>query len=320
MEIRFIKICQSYWKLFKKIKFGRLKSIFFVLSLLYFCIYFFYNIDQISFDINLEKNGINLSLSFLFCVLGVYLNAFAWKYIVKWFGEESKSNNLVSFYVLTNILKYVPGGIWHFVERYNFIKKISNSQIALYSNLIEPYFMLCGSFLLASLGVIFSPLYFFFIFPLVFLNRRLIYLVLKKLGSLKGKLLEVLRLPNSKGQFEGRINIISFFPNKALILEIGFVLSKFIGFYICLNTFYESNTLNIIFLLVIFSLSWSLGLVVPAAPGGVGVFEACFLLLVGKSIPQNIILICLFYFRVISTSADFLLGLPFLIRKLSKRI
>ena len=311
---------QPYFKFLKKINFGGLKSIFFISSLLYFCIYFFDNIDQISFDINLERNGINLSLSFLFCVLSIYLNAYAWKYIVKWFGKEFKSNNLVSFYVLTNILKYVPGGVWHFVERFNFIKKISNPQIALYSTLIEPYFMLSGSFLLASMGLIFSPLYFFLIFPLLFLNRKFIFLILKILGSLKGKVFEVLRLPNSKGQFEERINIVSFFPSRALFLEIGFVLSKFIGFYICLNTFYTSNTLNIIFLLVIFSLSWSIGLVVPAAPGGVGVFEACLLLFVGKSIPENIILISLVYFRVISTSADLLLSLPFLIRKVSKRI
>ncbi len=318
--MRFKLSNQSYWKFLKKSKFGVLKSTFFISSLLYFCIYFFYNVDQISFDINLEKNGINLFLSFLFCILSIYLNAFAWKYIVKWFGKEFKNNNLVSFYVLTNILKYVPGGIWHFVERFNFIKKISNNQIALYSTLIEPYFMLSGSFLLASLGVIFSPLYFFLIFPLGFLNRKLVYLVLKRLGSIKGKVFEVLRLANSKVEFEKKINIISFFPARALLLEICFVISKFIGFYICLTSFYTSNTLNIIFLLVIFSLSWSIGLVVPAAPGGVGVFEACLLFFVGKSIPQNIILITLIYFRIISTSADLLLSLPFLIKKVSKRI
>ena len=318
--MRFNTNNQPYFKFLKKINFGGLKSIFFISSLLYFCIYFFYNIDQISFDINLEKNGINLYLSFLFCVFSIYLNAYAWKYIVKWFGKEFKSNNLVSFYVLTNILKYVPGGIWHFVERFNFVKKISNSQIALYSTLIEPYFMLSGSFLLASLGVIFSPLYFFLIFPLVFLNRKLIYFILKRLRSLKGKVFEVLRLQNLNDQFEERINIISFFPTRALLLEIGFVLSKFIGFYFCLNTFYPSNTLDIIFLLVIFSLSWSLGLVVPTAPGGVGVFEACLLFLVGRNIPQNAILVSLIYFRIISTSADLLLSFPFLIRKLFKRI
>ena len=311
---------QAYWKFLKKINFGGLKSIFFIASLLYFCIYFFYNIDQISFDINLKKNGINLSLSFLFCVLSIYLNAYAWKYIVKWFGKEFTSNNLVSFYVLTNILKYVPGGIWHFVERFNYIKKISNPQIALYSTLIEPYFMLTGSFLLASLGVIFSPFYLFLILPLIFLNKKLIYLVLKRLGSLKGKLFEVLRLANSKDQFEMKINIISFLPARALLLEIGFVLSKFIGFYICLKTFSTSNTLNIIFLLVTFSLSWSLGLVVPTAPGGVGVFEACLLFFVGRNISQNTILVSLIYFRVISTSADLLLSFPFLIKKMFKRV
>ena len=318
--MRFNTSNKRYFKFLKKINFGGLKSIFFISSLSYFCIYFFENIDQISFDINLEKNGINLSLSFLFCVLSIYLNAYAWKYIVKWLGKEFKSNNLVSFYVLTNILKYVPGGLWHFVERFNFIKKISNPQIALYATLIEPYFMLSGSFLLASMGLIFSPFYFFLIFPLIFLNRKFIFLILKILGSLKGKVFEVLRLPISKGQFGERINIVSFFPSRALFLEISFVLSKFIGFYICLNTFYTSNTLNILFLLVIFSLSWSIGLVVPAAPGGVGVFEACFILFVGKSIPENIILISLVYFRVISTSADLLLSLPFLLRKVSKRI
>ena len=210
--------------------------------------------------------------------------------------------------------------MWHFVERFNFIKKISDPQIALYSTLIEPYFMLTGSFLLSSMGLIFSPFYFFLIFPLIFLNRKFVFLIFKILGSLKGKVLEVLRLPNSKDQFEERINIVSFFPSRALFLEIGFVLSKFIGFYICLNTFYTSNPLNNIFLLAIFSLSWSLGLVVPAAPGGVGVFEACFLLFVGKSIPQNAIFISLVYFRVISTSADLFLSLPFLIKKLYKRI
>ena len=137
---------------------------------------------------------------------------------------------------------------------------------------------------------------------------------------LLGKVFEVLRLQNLNDQFEERINIISFFPTRAFLLEVGFVLSKFIGFCYCLNTFYPSNNINIIFLLVIFSLSWSLGLVVPTAPGGVGVFEACLLFLIGRNIPQHAILVSLIYFRVISTSADLLLSFPFLIRKLFKRI
>jgi len=60
--MRFNTNNQPYFKFLKKINFGVLKSIFFISSLLYFCIYFFYNIDQISFDINLERNGINFKL------------------------------------------------------------------------------------------------------------------------------------------------------------------------------------------------------------------------------------------------------------------
>jgi len=57
---------QPHLKFIKKINFGNLKSIFFISSLLYFCIYFFDNIDQISFDFNLEKNGFNYHYHFYF--------------------------------------------------------------------------------------------------------------------------------------------------------------------------------------------------------------------------------------------------------------
>ena len=119
--MRFNTSNQAYFNALKKINFGYLKNIFFIASVSYFCINFFNNIDQISYDINLEKNGRLLFLSFLFCVLSIFFNAYAWKNIIKWFGKEFKRNNLVSFYVLTNILKYVPGGMWHFVERFNFV-------------------------------------------------------------------------------------------------------------------------------------------------------------------------------------------------------
>ena len=108
--MRFNKSNQPHLKLIKKINFGNLKSIFFISSLLYFCIYFFENIDQISFDINLERNGINLFLSFLFCVLSTYLNAYAWKYIIKWFGKEFKISLITcikSHFQFSNALNFL---------------------------------------------------------------------------------------------------------------------------------------------------------------------------------------------------------------------
>ncbi len=303
-----------------KFNYGSFKGIFFISSLSYFCFYFFNNLGQISFNIDLVKNGNSLLLSFLFCILSVFFNAYAWKNIVLWFGKINDKRNLVSFYVLTNILKYVPGGIWHFVERFNLIKNISNTKLALYSTLIEPYFMLCAAFLLASTGIIFSPLMIFILIPLGFLNRKLIYIVLMKLESLKSKAYDALKLGNSDYQVKQKINLTSFFPTKAFLYETGFLITKFVGFLICFNTIYQGKNINIIFLLVIFSVSWSIGLIVPASPSGVGVFEAAFIFLINKNLPQNIIIVSLIYFRVISTSADLFLSLPFLCKRFLKKI
>ena len=315
------KIKKKYYvKFLQNINLEILKKLFFLLSLFYFCIYFFKNFGQISFDIDFIKDGPFIFLSFLFCILSIFFNALAWENIVAWFGKNTTKNNLISFYVLTNVLKYVPGGIWHFFERFNFLKDISSPQKAIYSTLIEPYFMLCASFSLASVGIIFSPFYFLLLIPLIFLNRKLIYIILQRLESLKNSTITALKIPNSKYQSEERIKLISFFPYRAFLIEILFVLSKFIGFIICFNVVNLGNQFSILYLLVIFSLSWAVGLIVPTAPGGVGVFEACFIFFVGKNLPQNIILESLIYFRLISTSADLLLGLPFLLRKLFKRL
>ncbi len=307
-------------KILKNINFAIIKKLFFLSSISYFCFYFFKNLDQISFNIDFARNGNFIFLSFLFCILSIFFNALAWKNIVFWFGKTKTKNNLITFYVLTNVLKYVPGGIWHFFERYNFLKDISNPQLAFYSTLIEPYFMLCASFLLASVGIFFFPLYFLLLIPLVFLNRKLIFLILQRLETLKGKTIRALNFNNEKYLFEERIKIISFFPARAFLMEILFVLSKFIGFIICFYVVNLENQYSIFYLLAIFCLSWAFGLIVPTAPGGVGVFEACFIFFVGKNIPQNIILVILIYFRLISTSADLFLGLPFLLRKFLKRI
>ena len=318
--MRFKLYRKFYLNFLKNIKIGILKRLFFLSSLSYFCIYFFKNLNQISFNLDLESNGNYLFLSFLFCILSIFFNALAWENIVNWFGKTSTKKNLVLFYVLTNVLKYVPGGIWHFLERFNFLKDITNPHLAFYSTLIEPYFMLCASFLFASIGIIFSPFYLILFVPLIFLNRKLIYFLLRRLESLKSKTMGAFKIKNSKYEFEERINVVSFFPSKAFLIEILFVLSKFIGFIICFNVVNQDNESNTIFLLVIFCFSWAIGLIVPTAPGGVGVFEACFLFLVGKTIPQHVILLSLIYFRFISTLADLFLGLPFLLRKLLNRI
>ena len=230
MAIRFKMQRIFFNKFLKNINFVNLKKLFFLISLSYFCFYFLKNFDQISFNIDFSRNAKYILLAFLFCVLSIFFNALAWKNIVIWFGKTKSKNNLISFYVVTNVLKYVPGGIWHFLERYTYLKSICNPQLAFYTTLVEPYFMLCASFLLGSVGMLFSPFYFLLLIPLIFLNRKLIYLILQSLETLKIKTIRSLKIKNTNYKFNERIKIISFFPSKALLIETLFVLSKFLGF------------------------------------------------------------------------------------------
>ena len=53
-----------------------------------------------------------------------------------------------------------------------------------------------------------------------------------------------------------------------------------------------------------FSLAWAAGLIVPAAPGGLGVFEAVLLLRLGSSVPEAGLLAVALSYRLVVTLAD----------------
>ncbi len=306
-------------KYFLKINFKTFKNIFFFISILYFTYYLIFNKEDISFEIKEEIYYSYIFLSFLFCLLSVFFNGLAWKNIIIWFGQNLKNNNLISFYVLTNSFKYIPGGVWHFYERFTFLKERVNGKIAFYVNLIEPYFMLSASLLLTSLGVIYNPLFLIFLLPSILLHRNLIYIIIIKLQSFKNKSIRIFKTNYTKSQFDEKIKIQSSFPFKILSIEILFILFKFLGFIFCLYIFNDSNNLNYLFIFTIFSLSWSIGLIIPAAPGGIGVFEGCFLFLIGNDYSQSSLIMSLIIFRLISSCTDLILSAPLFIKQVIKR-
>jgi len=299
----------------KNINFLILKKIFFFISIGYLFYSLSINLNKISLVIDFNLFKFHIILSFVFCILSVFFNAYAWANIVSWLGFRGDSLNLSSFYILTNSLKYVPGGIWHFVERFNYMKIRTNEYLSFYSILLEPYVMLSSSLLIASLGVFYSPLFIIFIVPSIFLNQKLIYSVLFKLETFKKKYIGIFNIPNSKSEVYSKIKLQSFYPIKPLLLEILFITFKFISFIICFSIFNEISFQNNLISLVIFCLSWSIGLIVPAAPGGLGVFEASYIFLMGNDFPQDSIIEGLIYFRLISTISDLFLSTPFFLKR-----
>ena len=320
MAMRLNLIVKNKKEFWKSINLLIVKKILFSISIIYLIFCLRINFNKISLEIDYVSFKFHLILSFAFCILSIFFNAYAWSSITCWLGFGGNSLRLVSFYVLTNSLKYVPGGIWHFFERFNYLKTKTNKYLSFYSIILEPYIMFSASLLMVSFGTFYSPLFLLFILPSIFLNKKLIYFVLLKLELLKNKSIKLFNISNTKLEIYSKIKLQSFFPIKSLLIEILFIFSKFIGFLICYNIFNGNDIQNNLVLFIVFCLSWSIGLIVPAAPGGLGVFEASFLFLTRENFSQSSLIETLVYFRLISTIADLFLSSPLLLKRIIKKI
>jgi len=102
---------------------------------------------------------------------------------------------------------------------------------------------------------------------------------------------------------------IRAYPWPPLLAQLGFVLLRFAGFACCVQAFDLSYSLGWGGWLAGFALAWTAGLVVPGAPGGLGVFEAVLLLRLGFAIPEAPLLAIAISYRLVVTLADLLAAL-----------
>ena len=96
------------------------------------------------------------------------------------------------------------------------------------------------------------------------------------------------------------------YPLVPLAGELAFVLVRFSGFACCVLAFDVAPLLPWNQWLGGFALAWTLGLVVPGAPGGLGVFEAALLLRLGGLVPEAPLLAIALSYRLVTSLADLL--------------
>ena len=256
----------------------------------------------------------------IFSFLSVIINAYAWRFLINNIGCKSNQLNIVKLFLSTNIYKYLPGGIWHFVSRYKKLCLEFSTEKSIESILLEPLLMLVAGFVLIPFG---NPNIFLSILcwssTLVFLPGLRQFLV-KILGRIKSNIFtssdnfkEVNSLQNNK-----YISIRMNYPYKPLFVEIIFVLFRFFGFLCCLNAFSIGSLIPQGELISSFSLAWIIGLIVPAAPGGLGVFESVVLFRLGSYLPEAPLLAALLFYRLVSTISDICAALIYPIKKLFK--
>ena len=251
-------------------------------------------------------------LSFWWLALGVgiswlslVVNAFAWRVLVGWLGHRPSEVSMVPLFLSSNLLKYLPGGIWHVVERMRVLRPHMGAGPALASVLLEPLVMVVAALLWVPFGGWQSGLAIACCVPTMLLIPRWREPLLRRLERAKAKQLDradvgLVGAVSPEALGSGRDD----YPWSALAMEMVFVAVRFGGFWCCVMAFSLNPSLSMGEWLAGFALAWTVGLVVPAAPGGLGVFEATLLLRLGSGVPEAPLLAVVLCYRVIATFAD----------------
>ena len=278
------------------------------------------NFDDLS-NQSIAFKGIMLLLGGgFFSFLSIIINAFSWKLLINSIGCNTDKVNIIKIFMNTNIYKYLPGGVWHFVSRYNILRHKFSSQKSIESILLEPLLMLVAGLFFIPFGRL------NFLFFILCWSSTLILLpgirevLIQNLKVIKAKM-----FINNDKQIDRKIDQNNhdnpgkiFYPYKSLFVETIFILFRFLGFLCCINAFSIGSLISKGELISSFSLAWVIGLIVPAAPGGLGVFESVILFKLGSQLPEAPLLASLLFFRLISTLSDIFAALIYPVKKLLK--
>ena len=205
--------------------------------------------------------------------LSEFLLSFAWRRLLIWCGHKNISTNICNrIYGKSQIAKYIPGNVFHILGR-----QILGSQAGI------KHIVLAGATVYEILGLIsisiligFSGMIIFGLGNIYFSLYQIILilfttLVITSLAIALAPYLMSLRgiiLPNKR--IRDTIHNIS----KVYLLYFIFFLIAGLLLVIIVNTFLNINFIITAKLVVIFSIAWVAGFIIPGAPGGIGVREA----------------------------------------------
>tara|TARA_Y100001968_G_scaffold327869_1_gene373832 strand:- start:542 stop:1465 length:924 start_codon:yes stop_codon:yes gene_type:complete len=246
-----------------------------------------------------------LLLSVFVTSIGLIVNALAWKKLLYWLGYRSKNIDLVKVFLGTNILKYIPGGIWHLVQRFRILNKFLGHGSSIAAVLLEPLLMAVAALILVTPGDWNNGIGIVYLLPSLIFFKYFREPILITLEKIKIKKIKELFISSSSFSSLDKFGTTSLsYPLGPLLTEIIFVFLRFIGYWLCLCAFSIQNSSSFLSWLSIFSFAWTIGLIVPGAPGGLGVFEAAILLKIGPSFPEAGILASLISYRLVTSLSD----------------
>ena len=231
--------------------------------------------------------------------LSILINGLAWRDVLVWLRHPPRGLEVVPLFVRSNLLKYLPGGVWHLVERVRVLRPVIGGGPALAGVILDPLLIVAASFLVLVVGgwqqglVLLAP------WPALLMIPRWREPLLRRLERSKAAQLQSVGGGPLESEGSGR----GGYPWRPLALQLLFVLCRFAGFWCSVQAFGIRSPAPFTWLAA-FGLAYAVGLVVPGAPGGLGVFEATLLLRLGAALPEAQLLAVVLSYRLLSTLAD----------------
>ncbi|MBH8562606.1 UPF0104 family protein [Nostoc sp. CENA67] len=230
-----------------------------------------------------------------------------WTWVLQELNQPVQPAVFIQVYLKTNIAKYLPGNVWHYYGRIVAAKNANVSAgAATLSVLLEPLLMAAAALIII---VLFGS-------QLAIANNNFVVQMLRLLSLVAVLCVVHPRFLNPAVRFLSRLKVrksntksaislsLERYPLIPLLGEVGFLGLRGTGFILTMFALGSLNSNQIPLLLGAFSFAWLLGLVVPGAPGGLGVFEATAIALLQHHFPAALVISAIALYRLISIIAE----------------
>ena len=84
--------------------------------------------------------------------LSILINGLAWRDLLVWLRHTPPGLAVLPLFVRSNLLKYLPGGIWHLVERVRVLRPLIGGGPALAGVILDPLLIVAASVLVLVAG------------------------------------------------------------------------------------------------------------------------------------------------------------------------
>ncbi|MEL6470835.1 MAG: lysylphosphatidylglycerol synthase domain-containing protein [Cyanobacteria bacterium J06623_4] len=264
-----------------------------------------------------------------------------WHELLLLWGVQRNQWWAVRTYLVTNVAKYLPGNVWHFYGRVNRVRAAGGGlKQALASVIAEPLVMAVGALGVATcasavgwlLGgdevnfvqgkfidgwLLRWALWGGWTIALGLLHPRWLNPILQRFSRLRWQRMVKAgeASPDTTGLPAAQKSLVNTtqgpselqlrrYPLRPLLGEMLFVYGRSLGFVATMMALTSLRPEDFPVIVLAFSVAWLLGLIVPGAPGGVGVFEASAIALLSGHFPTGVIVGAVACYRLTSTLAE----------------